>query len=723
MATIQSRDELIKDMLSFADSIIKDKGYKYISNSTKHSCPICNPKSSTRGWSDIGFVSAILYHGGNIKNIQCSNSGVVQSAAWASYTNLTLDKWKKRNGSKWSLVSKQKSRLSSSILQKGDVILCYDGNNFKHITLYAGNGYIYDSSDKYKISKRKYSSLVYTPKIAFRPEYVKLVESSDVGESSKDYTNTYILDLYESKEYSEILPNSCEVEIINFLKTLKNKIDVEGQYKQTSKVIESVLREYNEAEREEFSIEMENFFYDLDDIIYTLYLESKNDIYISIIAEKLLKDFFSLDYMIELDSISDENTDNINNNETVDDIINKTIKNIADEIKANSADFPEPIAKLINSSSGSAFLNDFSNLNSIKDEYERQLQNKAFIKKYLNNIISNLKDDGIYKKSIVENSGNTNLYQYSYDLCLYRLALEIIIERSEFDRINIQETEAYLNDLSNVGGLRNFTQREFDLKNEEYNTSIEKIKFDKEQHIYDNYTTKLNANNIEVSQQKIQINKVNNQIMLIQDDYDIAKAEIKKIQDIYDGINNRIINFENANFSDEYSNWNKDIIGNPKTLNFWLDFIEGDSQLSQFNINLIGDRPKVVNDDNATSIYFKEVPQIIYTSNNEKNQIPFTGYKILNFGKNLNNYFSNVRSQYKSVKDVIDENLYTYGYCAEEVSIQLTPVYYLEPNQVIYLNDKESGLNGNYLINKISIPLGHSGNMTITASKIPSNLY
>ena len=245
MATIQSRDELIKDMLSFADSIIKDKSYKYISNSTKHSCPICNPKSSTRGWSDIGFVSAILYHGGNIKNIQCSNSGVVQSTAWASYTNLTLDKWKKRNGSKWSLVSKQKSRLSSSILQKGDVILCYDGNNFKHITLYAGNGYIYDSSSKYKISKRKYSSLIYTPKIAFRPEYVKLVESSDVGESSKDYTNTYILDLYESKEYSEILPNSCEVEIINFLKTLKNKIDIEGQYKQTSQIIESVLQEYN----------------------------------------------------------------------------------------------------------------------------------------------------------------------------------------------------------------------------------------------------------------------------------------------------------------------------------------------------------------------------------------------------------------------------------------------------------------------------------------------
>lgn len=697
MATIQSRDELIKDMLSFADSIIKDKGYRYISNSTKHSCPICNPKSSTRGWSDIGFVSAILYHGGNIKNIKCSNSGVVQSTAWASYTNLTLDKWKKRNGSKWSLVSKQKSRLSSSILQKGDIVLCYDGNSFKHITLYAGNGYIYDSSDKYKISKRKYSSLIYTPKIAFRPEYVKLVESSDVGESSKDYTNTYILDLYESKEYSEILPNSCEVEIINFLKTLKNKIDMEGQYKQTSQVIESVLQEYNGAEKEEFFIEMENFFYDLDNIIYTLYLESKNDIYISIIAEKMLKDFLSLDYMIELDDYD-----------------------IVGEIKANSSDFPEPIQRLVNSNN--AFLNDFNNLNSIKDEYERQMQTKVFIENYLNDIISYLKMDKIYIYSII-NSGNTSLYQYSYDLCLYRLALEIIIERSEFDRINIQETEAYLNDLSNVGGLRNFTQREFDLKNEEYNTSIEKIKFDKEQHIYDNYTTKLNANNIEVSQQKIQINKVNNQIMLIQDDYDIAKAEIKKIQDIYDGISNRIINFENANFSDEYSNWNKDIIGNPKTLNFWLDFIEGDSQLSQFNINLIGDRPKVVNDDNATSIYFKEVPQIIYTSNNEKYQIPFTGYKILNFGKNLNNYFSNVRSQYKSVKDVIDENLYTYGYCAEEVSIQLTPVYYLEPNQVIYLNDKESGINGNYLINKISIPLGHSGNMTITASKIPSNLY
>ena len=51
------------------------------------------------------------------------------------------------------------------------------------------------------------------------------------------------------------------------------------------------------------------------------------------------------------------------------------------------------------------------------------------------------------------------------------------------------------------------------------------------------------------------------------------------------------------------------------------------------------------------------------------------------------------------------------------ISISCIPIYYLEPNTTIYIEDKESSIEGYYVINTISLPLTYNGNMTISASK------
>ena len=45
------------------------------------------------------------------------------------------------------------------------------------------------------------------------------------------------------------------------------------------------------------------------------------------------------------------------------------------------------------------------------------------------------------------------------------------------------------------------------------------------------------------------------------------------------------------------------------------------------------------------------------------------------------------------------------------------PVYYLEPNTRVYVHDEESGINGQYIISKMTIPLTYNGTMSITATK------
>ena len=53
----------------------------------------------------------------------------------------------------------------------------------------------------------------------------------------------------------------------------------------------------------------------------------------------------------------------------------------------------------------------------------------------------------------------------------------------------------------------------------------------------------------------------------------------------------------------------------------------------------------------------------------------------------------------------------------ESITIQAMPIYYLEPNSRITVNDKASNIYGDYIIDSISLPLDGMGTMTITAKR------
>ena len=73
-------------------------------------------------------------------------------------------------------------------------------------------------------------------------------------------------------------------------------------------------------------------------------------------------------------------------------------------------------------------------------------------------------------------------------------------------------------------------------------------------------------------------------------------------------------------------------------------------------------------------------------------------------------------------QDKLDELIYQHGYCIENATITTIPIYYLEPNTRIYIYDKESGLNGDYIVSKINLPLAYNGTMQITATKAAEDI-
>ena len=172
--------------------------------------------------------------------------------------------------------------------------------------------------------------------------------------------------------------------------------------------------------------------------------------------------------------------------------------------------------------------------------------------------------------------------------------------------------------------------------------------------------------------------------------------------------------------------WNKNVFENPSLLNFWIDFIDNNSDLEKYSIPTIGTRSKVISDDSITGIYFKNVPNVIFITPEEweamNNKPVSSGYIYIRINNSMTNFFK-ISSQGKSANDVLEELIYQHTYAAETINLSTIPIYHLQPNTRISIQDNTSGINGEYIINRISIPLNYNGTMSITANKAVEPIY
>lgn len=199
-------------------------------------------------------------------------------------------------------------------------------------------------------------------------------------------------------------------------------------------------------------------------------------------------------------------------------------------------------------------------------------------------------------------------------------------------------------------------------------------------------------------------------------------------EDVYDWATNEL-ELDETKYNKD--GWNKDIIENPPDLIFWFDFFDAESLgIGSFSVPAIGDRPKVVNKDTIRVIIYKDVPDVVLMTqatydSYQANQLPM-GYDYI-ISNSLESYFDEhkfaISTRSVSAHDEIDNLLYTYGYCNENVTLTTVPIYYLEPNTIISAKDEQRTVNGYYIMNKMTIPLKYNGTMQITAVKVPERVY
>ena len=173
----------------------------------------------------------------------------------------------------------------------------------------------------------------------------------------------------------------------------------------------------------------------------------------------------------------------------------------------------------------------------------------------------------------------------------------------------------------------------------------------------------------------------------------------------------------------------QEVTDSPTSLDYWLDIIDNDAILNEFSVNNIGRRSYAKTESGCNCVFEPMIPDyiIVDTGNTESVvdsrtaemieeardmgmplvQVEPAIYNSMMTGGTYNSCYENVR---QLIQDYTDYN--------NSISITCLPIYHLEPNTRIYINDPDSGVHGEYLINTISYSLGNEGTMSISAKKI-----
>ena len=175
--------------------------------------------------------------------------------------------------------------------------------------------------------------------------------------------------------------------------------------------------------------------------------------------------------------------------------------------------------------------------------------------------------------------------------------------------------------------------------------------------------------------------------------------------------------YQNENNSSILPELTLEDVKQPKGLKFWIDFLETTGPLSQFRVKAIGNRPKAINDSNIKAISYRGVPELIYVFDGEDSiEQTMTGYTPVNVNINYESMFS-ISSQGKTALDEINNLLYQFTHMNTQITLTTVPIYHLEPNSIIYVENDNLEIAGYYVVNKITIPLQYNGTSSINASR------
>ena len=166
------------------------------------------------------------------------------------------------------------------------------------------------------------------------------------------------------------------------------------------------------------------------------------------------------------------------------------------------------------------------------------------------------------------------------------------------------------------------------------------------------------------------------------------------------------------------------VIKNPENVDFFLDIIDVQSKIAEFQVDNIGRRTEVLNQDqNVNCVFEPQIPDVILLPiSNDGNiqqlrrQADARGQSWLQIQSSTYDYLQ-IGGNFNSAYQIIRQLLHQYTSYNENISISCLPLYYLEPNIRIGLKDLDTSIDGDYIINSISFNLDGQGLMSINLTK------
>ena len=162
------------------------------------------------------------------------------------------------------------------------------------------------------------------------------------------------------------------------------------------------------------------------------------------------------------------------------------------------------------------------------------------------------------------------------------------------------------------------------------------------------------------------------------------------------------------------------------SLNYFFDYLDPDQvqdpRIQSLSVDKIGRRGTATQSDQINCIFEASTPDIFFILLGQENTDDLRNY-CLKEGKSFTQIPQGLQNRLAlgSIKNAAFDNirstLHTLTSYNESISISAMPLYYLDVAKRIYVYDDESDIEGNYMINSISLPLTYNGMMNINASR------
>lgn len=190
----------------------------------------------------------------------------------------------------------------------------------------------------------------------------------------------------------------------------------------------------------------------------------------------------------------------------------------------------------------------------------------------------------------------------------------------------------------------------------------------------------------------------------------------------------KIYDMKKNHYLDEQGNiiytggFKDEILANPSNMDYFLDFIDSDAAISQFNVNAIGRRSMVESNDGFNCVFEPVIPDYVIIESGQEDtrekreecekkgqayiQVEPAIFNTLATGGASNGCFEEVKML-----------LYNYTGYNEQINLSMIPLYYLEPNIRIGVRDIEADISGDFIIKTISLPLAVGSTMSVSATR------